>query len=274
MKKLSFLLIAVTASLTFIGCSEYNRVLKSDDYQAKFDMANHLYDSVNTVSSKARSIALYEQVYQRFPKQGEGEVSYFRIGKAYYLGEDYYMAGYYLGVFPQRFPFSARAEEASFLSAMCSVNSSPQWSLDQLETDVAINNLQQFVNKYPNSPLIDSCNNIIDKLHFKLETKEFETVKLYNKTEQYRAAVTASLAFMEEYPMSVFKEETHFILVKNSYDLAINSVENKKVERMEETIERYSTFVASFPESKYRSSLANLDDDIRKKLADLKAEEG
>ncbi|MFK7784810.1 MAG: outer membrane protein assembly factor BamD [Crocinitomicaceae bacterium] len=266
MNKFSYIFTGIFAIILASSCSDYNQVLKSDDYGEKFDMANYLYDSVATSGAKVRSISLYEQIYQRSPKTGEGELSYFRIGKAYYLSGDYYMAGYYLGQFPQRFPFSAKAEESTFLSAMCSVNNSPDWSLDQLETDVAINNLQQFVNRYPNSTLIDSCNNIIDGLRFKLETKAFESVRLYSKTENYRAAESSALTFLEDYPMSGFKEEVHYLLVLNSFYLAKNSVEKKKKERIEQTIERYSTFVAAFPDSKYVRTLASYDDSMRGEL--------
>lgn len=264
--KFTYIVTILTALFLVSSCSEYNRVLKSDNYGEKFDMANYLYDTVATSSAKVKSISLYEQIYQRTPKQGEGELAYFRIGKAYYTSGDYYMAGYYLGQFPQRFPYSAKAEEATFLSAMCSVNNSPEWSLDQLETDVAINNLQQFVDRYPNSVLIDSCNNIIDGLRYKLETKSFEAVKLYSKTENFMAAESSALTFMEDYPMSGFKEEVHYLLVLNSFYLAKNSIEKKKKARIEQTIERYSTFVAAFPESDYIRTLAANDDLMRKEL--------
>lgn len=263
MKKIVFL--PLFTLFTLFGCSEYNKVLKSDDYDAKFAMANAQFES-NKKTEMLRSVALYEQIYQRLPKQGEGELAYFRIGKAYYLNKDYYMAGYYLGVFPQRFPYSPKAEEAYFLSAMCSVNNSPEWSLDQLETEVAINNLQQFVDRYPSSELVDSCNNIIDKLHFKLETKAFEAIRLYSKTENYRAAASSAVTFLSEYPMSGFKEEVYYILVKNSYYLAKNSVEEKKMERINETIERYSNFVAAFPVSDYHRLLEPLDKEMREAL--------
>ena len=75
------------------------------------------------------------------PKTGEGELAYFRIGKAYYEDLDFSMAGYYLGAFSQRFPYSEKAQESLFLSAMCSVNNSPEQSLDQNDTELAI--LQQ-----------------------------------------------------------------------------------------------------------------------------------
>lgn len=259
-------ILGIAFTLVLSNCSDYNRVLKSDNYGEKFDMANYLYDSAATTGSKVRSIALYEQVYQRSPKEAEGELAYFRIGKAYYESGDFYMAGYYLSQFPQRFPFSVKAEESTFLSAMCSVQSSPEWSLDQMETDVAINNLQQFVNRYPNSTLIDSCNTIIDRLRFKLETKSYESIALYSKTENYMAAESSALTFLDDYPMSVFKEDVHYLLVKNSFFLAKNSVESKKRERIEQTIERYSTFVAAFPESEFIRLLAPNDELMRKEL--------
>jgi outer membrane protein assembly factor BamD len=245
---LSLLLI-----LTFFSCSEYNKVLKSDDYQRKFEMAESFY----TKKKFDRAIAIYEQIYQRFPKNGEGELSYYRMGKAYYSLEDYYMAGYYLGSFSQRFPYSSNAEESLFLSAMCSVKNSPKSSLDAADTELAINDLQLFTDRYPNSILIDSCNQIIDRLRFKLETKEFSAVKLYSTTENYRAAVVSAGAFLEKHPISPFREETYVILLDNSFFLAKNSIDRKKLERISQTNERYSTFVIEFPESVDKKRIGN-----------------
>lgn len=257
------LLFALTA------CNGYNKVLKSDDYNEKFEMANELYDK----GQEVRSIALYEQVYQRMPKASEGEVAYFRIGKAYYLGKDYYMAGYFLGQFNQRFPFSPKAEEALFLSAMCSVQNSPEASLDQHETELAINDLQQFVNRYPNSTLVDSCNQTIDRLRFKLEVKAFKSVQLYSKTENYRAAVSSAETFMQDYSRSQFKEEVYYILVRNSFFYAKNSVDNKKTARIAEAKERYTTFVAQYPESRYVNLLARYMDEMVAMETELKEKE-
>tara|TARA_R110002072_G_scaffold301400_1_gene481023 strand:- start:22164 stop:22976 length:813 start_codon:yes stop_codon:yes gene_type:complete len=248
MKKYSiaFTLLVV---LLVSSCSSYNRVLKADDYGAKFDLANELYDNDDEV----KAVALYEQVYQRMPKSPEGEVSYFRIGKGYYVGGDTYMAGYYLGMFAKRFPTSPKAEEALFLSALCGVAESPTSSLDQDATELAIGDLQQFVDRFPNSALVDSSNQIIDRLRFKLEQKEYDAVKLYAKTENYRAAVSSSITFMDDFTRTKFREEVFFILVENSYHLSKNSVSSKKMERIDDTIERYRTFVIEFPDSKYRN---------------------
>jgi outer membrane protein assembly factor BamD len=246
--------------LLFVSCKGYNKVVKSDDYQRKFELADELYN----LKQYMRSVTLYEQVYQKFPKTGEGELAYYRIGKAYYAEKDYYMAGYYLGAFSQRFPYSANAEETLFLSAMCSVSSSPEFTLDQNDTEIAINTLQQFIDKYPNSTLVDSCNHVMDRLRMKIQLKEYQGVKLYSKTENYRAAVTSAETFLADYPVSAKREEISYLLVENSFLLTKNSIESKKKERIDQTIKRYRNFVNEFPESKYKRRLNTISDDMER----------
>ncbi|MCR9173345.1 MAG: outer membrane protein assembly factor BamD [bacterium] len=295
MKSILYSALFVCIAVVFASCSEYNEVLKGDDYERKIQKADEYYQAGVTPkikyrkSEKAiqkkglirkekyrtgplqRSVALYEQIYQRMPKGAEGELAYFRIGKAYYYSNDFYMAGYYLSQFPQRFPFSAKGEEAMFLSAMCSVNNSPASSLDQTDTELAIRDLQSFIDQYPQSNLVDSCNSLIDGLRFKLEKKDYESVLLYDKTANYNAAVTSAETFIEDFPISRYKEDVLRIAVENSYLLAKNSVENKKEERINNTIERYNNFVAQFPESRELNRFEKMIDELKEMRKELTA---
>jgi outer membrane protein assembly factor BamD len=249
MKKLHSILFFTLLVLT--SCSTYTKVVKSDDYDRKFELANEMYDTKKWV----KAITLYEQVYQRAPKTGQGELAFFRIGKAYYFEENFYLGGYYLNSFYEKFPFSPKAEEARFLGAMCSVNNSPNHSLDQTETELALNELQMFINKYPQSPLVDTCNVVMDKLRFKMELKDFEAVRLYHKMENYKSSTMSAEVFLSKYPRSTFREEGYYILLVDGYKLAMNSVEDKKNERIEKAIERYRTFAIEFPESKRKKEM-------------------
>jgi outer membrane protein assembly factor BamD len=103
--------------------------------------------------------------------------------------------------------------------------------------------------------LIDSCNSIIDKLQFKLETKQFDQVKLYDKMENYKAAVVSGELFLEAHGKSTFSEEINYVVVKNSYFLSINSIDSKKSERIDQTNERFRTFATRYPASKYVKEL-------------------
>lgn len=247
---IGFVLFAV-----LIACSGYNKIVKGDDYQTKFDLANKLFDEKDF----HRCIVLYEQIYQHAPKTGEGELSYYRLAKSYFETEDYYMSGYYFGQYIQRYPYSNKNEEAHLYMALSSVKNSPEYSLDQTETEGAINTVQQFIDRYPNSNLVDSCNHIIDRLRFKLELKDYEQVRLYDKTENYRAAVTAGEIFLEKNSKSKFCEEIAFLVVKNSYLLSLNSIESKKTERIEQTWERILNFVELYPQSKFLKELKAIE---------------
>jgi outer membrane protein assembly factor BamD len=240
-----FLLISLVVVLS--ACNNYNKVLKSDDYAAKFEMANKLFDE----GKYERCVALYEQVYQRSPKSAEGELSFYRLGKACYLVEDWYLASYYLSAFPTRFPYSTKVEEATFLAALCAVHNSPEPSLDQHETEVALNELQNFAARFPYSERMDTCNLVMDQLRKKLESKDLSNVKLYSKTENYRAAVVSAEQFLDSYPVSSNRETVWVILMRNSYNLALNSIDEKQEERIDKTTERYQVFLAEFPNSKY-----------------------
>jgi outer membrane protein assembly factor BamD len=150
-----------------------------------------------------------------------------------------------------------------FLLALCSVKNSPNWTLDQTETLIAINNVQDFVDRYPASNLIDSCNRVIDRLRFKLEQKDYHKVALYSKTENYRSAMTAADIFNDAYPRSIYREEIKYLAIINNHLLANNSIESKKNDRIEQTIERYRNFAVEFPSSAYLKELEELYNRIK-----------
>lgn len=255
-----FLLIIVISA-----CSEYSKVLKSGDNTRKKDYALQMYEEEEWI----KSVTLLEEVIPYYKLTPDGEKLYYYYCMAnYYIG-DYYLAGYYFKRFIRQFPASKHTEEAQFLSALCAVNNSPDYKLDQTETLNALDELQIFVDLYPNSSRIDTCNKIMDRLNGKLELKTYENSMLYFKTENYKAAVVAFKGMLEKYPETKYKEELMFYIVKSGYLLAINSIESKKKERLEETLKSYRTFVAAFPESDWLGEAEDIMKKTEKVLTDF-----
>lgn len=247
MRILKFSIFYLILLSVVTACSGFNKAVKGDDYEQKKEYA----DKAFTNEQWDRAATLYEQIYQRFSKGAVGEEAYFKLAKSHYMMEDFYLAGYYFDNYRERFFLSPYAEEATFLGAMCAVKNSPNYSMDQTDTRQALMKLQRFITSYPESQLVDSCNNIMDRLQGKLELKAYEAAKLYNKMENHRATVTAFDSFVEDYPNSERREEAVYLAARAQFLLSQNSVETKKYARYEETIKRCRKFAQLFPESKY-----------------------
>lgn len=262
--KINVLLLLVL-TIVLVSCSEYKKVLKGDDLDAKYEMAKELYAE----GKCQNAIPLLEDLIPRYSLTQRGAEVYYLYAKSYYCEEDYYLAGYYFKRFTKKFPQNKYTEECAFMTAMCSVKNSPSYSLDQTETENAIQELQLFLNRYPQTELKDTCNKIMDRLRAKLEKKEYEKSKLYYHMENYKAAVVSLKSTLELYPDSKYKEELLFMLVKSTYFFAENSVPSKKEERYSETIKTYRNFANTFDESDYMKELTKYFEKSQKEIEKL-----
>lgn len=115
----------------------------------------------------------------------------------------------------------------------------------------AIRQFQLFINRYPQSDKVQKCNELIDELRLKLETKDFNNAKLYFRTSNYKASMVAFQNVLKAYPSTIFKEDCLYYILRSSFNYANQSVENKKAERYKLTIENYYKLIDAFPEGKY-----------------------
>lgn len=248
MKRILPLLLSLILLTT---CSEFNKVLKSDDNEYKKERAIQYYQDKEYLNAAT----LLEDIIPYYKLTPDGETLYYYYCMSnYYLG-DYYLSSYYFRRFINQYPNSKYTEECQFLSAMCSVKNSPEYALDQTETLNAIDQLQIFIDMYPYSSKLDTCNQIMDRLSFKLENKDFEASKLYYQTENYKAAVVALDNFLQKHPHSTYTEEAMYLLVLSRFELGINSIESKKLKRLEATLKSYRKFADEFPDSKRLNEL-------------------
>lgn len=237
-----------------VSCSDFNKLMKSDNTEDKKNAAISYYEKGEYLNA----VTLLEDVLPFYKLSVEGEKLYYYYCKGNYNLGDYYLAAYYFRRFINLYPSSQYTEECQFLSALCSVHNSPEYSLDQTETLNALDQLQIYIDMYPNSKRIDTANIIMDKLHFKLETKSFEASKLYYQTENYKAAVVAFDNLLEKYPNSHYKELALYYSVLSRFELAINSIESKKLERLHNTLKSYRKFVDEYPDSDKLNELTGI----------------
>ena len=166
------------------------------------------------------------------------------------------------------------AEECLFMNAYCYYLNSPNYKLDQTDTKNAMNELQNFIDQYPQSVRIDSCNKIYDALRGKLEKKERDIIiQYYNlgdyMPDNYKAAITSVNNFIKEYPESNYIDEMLYYSINSYYLLAINSVKNKKLERLNLAMENYLKLLDLYPKSNYLRRAESVYESCKKMKSNL-----
>ena len=254
MKKLIFFLILSV----LVSCSSYQKLLKSSNFDEKYEKAVDYYNDTDY----SRALPLFEDLLSAFKGSSRSEdVYYYYIYTTFYLG-DYYNASYHFKNFSKTFFSSKKSEEMAFMGAYCYYLDSPQYNYDQTNTYKAISELELFISEYPNSEKKNEAEELILDLHNKLEKKELEIAKLYYKTGKYKASLYAFNSFIETYPNSSYQEEVLYIQTKAYFELAKNSVEEKKQLRIKEFIFAYQNFILTYPESNYLKEIKSLKDEL------------
>jgi outer membrane protein assembly factor BamD len=244
-------IVLIALVISICACSKYQKLLKSTDYEKKYEIAKKYYASKDYF----RTIQLLDQVLIYFKGTAKADSAYYMYAYSYYYQNDYLSAAYHFKNFAVTYFMSPFTEECYYMSAYCLYLDSPVYKLDQTNTFQAIKELQQFVDLYPKSPRVAECNKILDELRLKLQMKYFEISKLYLQTENYVAAIWSFKNNLNDYPDNIYKEEILFNLIKANYLYAKHSVDSKKVERYQAAIEAYNLFVKTYTTSKF-SSLA------------------
>ncbi len=206
------------------SCSEYQKVINSDDYTLKLETANKLYDD----EEYNKALPLYEELRRIFLGQDQMKTILFNLAYCEFNTDQFFLAAYHFKQFYDSYPYSKNSEEALFMHSKCLYTTSPKESLDQQSSQKAINAFEKFTNTFPESVHVADCNLIIDELRNKIELKAYHTAKIYYKIEDYKAAVWALGNFVRDFPATKYEEEARFLMIESSFKFAQNSVNKKK----------------------------------------------
>jgi outer membrane protein assembly factor BamD len=261
MKKIISVLFVV---VFFYSCSEYQSALKTEDVAKKFEVATKLYDA----GSYTKAIRLFEQLAPAYRGKPQGEKLFYMYAQSCFKTKQYYLAGYQFDSFVSGYPKSEKAEEAAFLGAQSYSKLSPVYSIDQTDTFKAIEKIQGFIDRYPNSTYSVEANATSKKLNEKIERKVYENAIEYNRISNYKSAIIALDNFISDYPGTIYKEKALYYKLDSAYLLAINSVPSKMEERLIVAKTSYNNLVKYRPNTEYRKKademLAGIDVELQK----------
>ena len=254
------IIIALFSAGILSSCGEYNKVLKSTDYEYKYEAAKGYF--AKGQSNKAAVIL--EELIPIMKGTSNAEESLYMLAMTYYNQGDYVTASHYFNTYYTTYPRGVYTELARFHSGKALYLDTPEPRLDQSSTFKAIQELQMFMEYFPGSNRRDLAQEMIFTLQDKLVEKEYRSAKLYydlgsytgnssysSTGNNYQAAVITAQNVLREYPYTKMREELSILILRAKYDMAKESVAEKKEERMREAIDEYYAFKNEFPDSKY-----------------------
>jgi outer membrane protein assembly factor BamD len=250
----NILFALVFVFLGISACSEYEKVLKNPEVSVKYKKALEYYDKKDF----NRASTLLEQVIPYYKGSNKSDTINIYFARCYYNLGDYVMAGHYFKEFTETFPRSHFAEEAEYMVAYCYYLSSPKPELDQQTTISALDAMQLYLVKFPNTSRMDECNKIIKELRERLMTKSYMGARMYFDMELYKAAIITIRNSLTDFPDSKYREELMYLLVKSNFLFAEKSVTAKQKERYQNTVDEYYSFVAEFPNSKFAREIQQI----------------
>ena len=245
--------IIVFLSSILLSCNEYQKLLNSTDNDTdKYNAAEKYYND----GEFRRANALIEQLIPSYRGKPQGERLVFFFADSYFQTKLYYSAAIQFENFIKSYPNSQRIQEAYFMEAKSYYMLSPLYTLDQDDTYTGIDKLKVFINRFPNSEYVSEALELMDDLQNKLEEKDFEISKQYYTIRDYTSAIKALDNFVADNPGTIFREEALYYKWLSQFEIAINSIESRIVDRVTELERSLDNFLRNYPDTIFIEDLS------------------
>lgn len=251
------------------SCGEYNKVLKSQDLELKYSYAKKYFNE----QKYTRSATLLETLYPLFRGSQYAEESLYLLSQSYYGMGDYQTATQYFETYYTTYPKGEYTELARFYAGYGLYMDSPDPRFDQSMTYKAIEQLQLYIEYYPQSERAEQAQNMMFELQERLALKELYAVRLYYNLgtyggNNYQSCIVTAQNALDNYPYSRHREEFKYYMLCSKYDMALVSVESRLQSRYRDVVDEYYNYINEYPEGRYAQEAQRYYDYANARITD------
>ena len=252
-------IIMFFAALLFSSCaSEFNRIYKYGDAEAKYEYAKEAFAR----GKFEQASTLLQELVTMKKGSDEAQECLYMLAMSEYCNLDYESASETFKKYTTSYPRGYYVEPAYFYVGQSLYESSPEPRLDQSPTNGAITAYQQFMDLFPDSHLRAKAQERLYELTEKLIMKEFLSAQLYynlggyfgninsNDESNYTASIITAQNTLKNFPYCSLREDFMLLIMKSKFKLAENSSEEKRIERYRDAEDECYGFINEFPDSK------------------------
>ncbi|MCF1752492.1 MULTISPECIES: outer membrane protein assembly factor BamD [Mariniradius] len=254
MKKNFLYVLPVLILLTVSSCGKFYKLEKSTNWEELYEAANNYYNA----GEYSKAIILYDKVLPVIRGSERAELADFNYAYSHFRMKRYIEAAGYFNTFYQTYNRSPMAEEALFMNAYSLYLDAPDYNLDQKSSRDAVNAIQLFINRFPQSDSYERATAMIEDLQVRFEEKAYQESMLYLRLTDglfpgdfYRACIINFQNFAKNYPDSKYNEELGYKLVEVALAYGKGSKFDKKEERLNDVSKYADQFKRRYPDSKY-----------------------
>lgn len=245
---MKFRIIALALLMvTTYSCSEYTKLLESEDYEAQYQAGLGYYEEGKT----SKALTLLYGVERIFSGTDKIDTIKFYIANSHFKRTEYVQSAELYDKFRKEYQRSPFKEEAEYLYAMSYFYSTPNSELDQTNATAAIAAFEEFLYRYPESDKAEECRSHIADLTTRIHKKDYYVGETYYKIGYHQSAVTTLKNILKRNPDTPLREDILFLILKSQYSYAKESVAAKQKERFIDVIDAYYSLMGQYPESKY-----------------------
>ena len=256
-----FFPIIIVSAMLLTGCAnEFNQVYKTSDYSYKYEYAKECFMK----GKYTRAVTLLQDLVTLQKGTDNAQESLYMLAMAQYLGKDYESAATTFKKYYSSYPKGVYAEMAPYYIGQSLYMSTPEPRLDQSQTVAAISAFQDYLDLFPDAKYKETAQNRLFALQDKLVQKEFYSAQLYydlgqyfgnctNGGNNYEACIITAQNALKDYPYTSMREKFALLIMKSKYELAQQSIEEKKFERFQDAEDECYGFINEYPDSKSKS---------------------
>jgi len=231
--------LVACALLWVAGCGGPRLSVSRDSDRYEFESGKAAYSKKHWLDAQTH----LKRFLDVHPGHAAADSAQLLLGMAQFQVKSYAEAAVEFAILVREFPRSDLLDEASYQECLCYKE---QMSKSQLDPTFAFRTrscINEFILRYPDSPLREDARGQLLEIANGLAEKEFELGIMWTKMKKYRAGIIYFDEVLQKYPTSIWVPDTLFWKARC----------HKERKQFDEAIALLRLLVDSFPDHKLTS---------------------
>lgn len=152
--------------------------------------------------AKPKAIEIFSKVVENAPYGKYADVAQYKLAQCYMDMRDYINAALAFKEIIENYPKSPLIDDAKYQIAICAASSTTGPEYNEEDTDKAIKEFKDFVNRYPDSNMEKEARNFIERLENQKAQNIFNVARFYEKRGNFDSAIIYYEEILDKYPES------------------------------------------------------------------------